>query len=181
MEMMKTIAIRKSTRGYKAEQIGDDSLTTILNAASAAPVGMGAYNSVHITVIQNSDLLDKITNATAKFFDNPKMKPFYGAPTFIIVSSKLNEKAPTIGVANASCIIENMTLAATSIGLGSVYLMAFLSAFSADEELLKELDLPEGFLPVCGMALGYPIEPLNTEKEFKENIKVNIIKEAVSK
>ena len=33
MEMMKTIAIRKSTRGYKAEQIGDDSLTTIKGAS----------------------------------------------------------------------------------------------------------------------------------------------------
>ena len=34
------------------------------------------------------------------------MNPFYDAPTLVIVSSKPNEKAPAIGLANASCIIE---------------------------------------------------------------------------
>ncbi|GEA29541.1 MULTISPECIES: hypothetical protein [Clostridium] len=34
---------------------------------------MGAYNSVHLTVIQNSDLLDKITAVTAKVFGNPNI------------------------------------------------------------------------------------------------------------
>ena len=161
MEMIEIIAMRKSTRSYKSEQISQDSLTTILNAGCAAPVGLGAYNSLHLTVIQNSDLLDKITKGTANVFANPKMKPFYGAPTLVIVSAKENEKAPHIELANAGCIIENMSLAATDLGLGSVYLMAFLASFSADNELLKELNLPEGFTPVSGMALGYPTEALS--------------------
>ena len=175
MEMIKTIAMRKSTRSYKTEQITSESLTTILNAGCAAPVGMGAYDSVHITVIQNSELLDKITKATASLFGNPKMKPFYGAPTLIIISSKSNDKAPTVGVANAACIIENMTLTATDLGLGSVYLWAFLSSFSADAELLKELSLPEGFVPVSAIAVGYPTEPLTAKKELKQTISINTI------
>lgn len=176
MEMIKTIAMRKSTRSYKTEQISDGSLTTILNAGCAAPVGMGAYDSVHLTVIQNSILLDKITKVTADLFGNLKMKPFYGAPTIVIVSSKSNDKAPTVGVANAACIIENMTLAATDLGLGSVYLWAFLASFSADAELLKELVLPEGFVPVSALAIGYPTEPLDKEKELKQTIEINTIK-----
>ena len=176
MEMIKTIAMRKSTRGYKAEQISDESLTAILNAGCAAPVGMGAYDSVHITVIQNPDLLDKITNATANAFGNPKMKPFYGAPTLVIVSGKPNEKSPNIEVANAACIIENMALAATNISIGSVYLWAFLASFSADKELLKKLNLPKGFVPVSGIALGYATEPLTKEKELKQTIEINTIK-----
>ncbi|MBU3180823.1 nitroreductase family protein [Clostridium psychrophilum] len=176
MEMIKTIEMRKSTRGYKTEQIKDESLNVILNAGCAAPVGMGAYDSVHITVIQNSDLLDKITKVTANTFGNPKMKPFYGAPTLIIVSGKANEKAPNIEVANTGCIIENMALAATDINIGSVYLWAFISSFSADKELLKKLDLPEGFTPISGIALGYPIESLTKTKGLKHNIKINTIK-----
>lgn len=176
MEMIKAIESRKSTRGYKEKQISDESLKVILNAGCAAPVGMGAYDSVHITVIQNSDLLDKITKVTADTFGNPKMKPFYGAPTLIIISSKTNEKAPTVGIANAACIIENMTLAATDMNLGSVYLWAFISSFSADKDLLKELDLPVGFTPLSGIAIGYPIETIDKTKKSKHTISINTIK-----
>ncbi|OBR97144.1 MULTISPECIES: nitroreductase family protein [Clostridium] len=176
MEMMKAIAVRKSTRNYKSEQISDDSLNIVLNAGCAAPVGMGAYDSVHLTVIQNSTLLDKITKATANAFGSPNMKPFYGAPTLIVVSGKANDKAPHIEIANAACVIENMALAATDIGLGSVYLWGFLASFSKEKELLKELNLPEGFVPVSGIALGYPTEPLTKEKELKQTIKINTIK-----
>ena len=44
------------------------------------------------------------------------MNLLYDAPTLVIVSSKPNEKAPTIGLANASCIIENMSLAGIALG-----------------------------------------------------------------
>lgn len=176
MELIKAIQTRKSTRGYKDEQINDESLNVILNAGCAAPVGMGAYDSVHITVIQNSDLLNKITKVTANTFGNPEMKPFYGAPTLIIISSKTNEKAPTVGVANVACIIENMTLAATDLNLGSVYLWAFISSFSADKDLLKELDLPVGFIPLSGIAIGYPIAALDKTNGSKHTITINTIK-----
>lgn len=176
MELMKAIAIRKSTRSYKSEQISTEALDTILKTGYAAPVGMGAYNSLHLTVIQNSDLLDKITNVTREAFNNPKMSPFYGAPTLIIVSGKPNEKAPAIELANASCIIENMSLAATDMGLGHVYLLGFIYAISKNEELLKELNLPEGFVPAAAIAIGYPTEPLTAERELKQTIETNFIK-----
>lgn len=176
MELMKAIAIRKSTRSYKSEQISDEALDTILKAGYVAPVGMGAYNTLHLTVIQNLNLLDNITKISQEVFSNPKMNPFYGAPTVILISSKPNEKAPAIGIANASCIIENMSLAATDLGIGSVYLLGFVFAISKNEELLKELNLPEGFAPAAAIALGYPTEPLTTEKELKQTIETNFIK-----
>ena len=176
MKMMKTIEMRKSTREYKSEQITDESLAVILNSGCAAPVANGAYDSVHLTVIQSNNLLDQITKVTANIYGNPKMKPFYGAPTVVVVSGKANKKAPNIEIANAACIIENMALEATNIGLGSVYLWGFLTSFSTDKELLKKLDLPEGFVPVSAIALGYPTEPLIKTKELKQTIKTNIIK-----
>lgn len=176
MEMMKTIEMRKSTRSYKSEQISNDSLNMILKAGCAAPIGMGAYDSMHLTVIQNSNLLDKITKVTANAFGNPNIKPLYGAPTLIVVSGKANNKAPHIEIANAACVIENIALAATSIGLGSVYLWGILVSFSKDKSLLKKLNLPEGFAPVSAIALGYPTEPLTKEKELKQTIKINTIK-----
>lgn len=176
MELMKVIAMRKSTRNYKPEQISDKCLDTIINAGCAAPVGRGAYDTVHLTVIQNHNLLSRIAKTTANLFERPNTNPLYGAPTLVVISGKPNDKFPNAHIANAACIIENMTLAATNIGIGSLYLMGFISAINTDKELLDALNLPEGFIPASGIALGYPTEPLTTEKELKQTIKINTIK-----
>lgn len=93
MELMKAIAIRKSTRNYKSEQISDESLNAIINAGCAALVGMGAYDSVHLTVIQNSDLLNRIAKTTANIFGRPSANPLYGTPASLIISSKPGKPA----------------------------------------------------------------------------------------
>lgn len=175
MEMMKVIAMRKSTRSYKSEQISDECLNNIISAGCAAPIGNGAYDAVHLTVIQDSNVLNRIAKTAANIFGAPNSNPLYGAPTLIIVSGIPNKQFPNAEIANAACIIENMTLAATDAGIGSVYILGALCAFSADKELLKELDLPKDFVPISGIALGYPTEPLSQEKELKQTIKVNRI------
>ena len=175
MELMKAIAMRKSTRSYKSEQISYESLNTIINAGCAAPVGHGAYDMVHLTIVQNSNLLDRITKTYANINENPKANPLYGAPTLVVVSGKPHDKSPHAEIANAACIIENMALAATDIGIGSVYLWGILRAFSADKELLEDLNLPKGFIPASCIALGHPTESLTTERELKPTIKINII------
>lgn len=176
MELMKAIELRQSTRSYKSEQINDEALDTILKAGSAAPVGMGAYNTVHLTAVQNPDLLNEFTEATKEVFNNPKMNPFYGAPTLIIVSGKPSEKAPNIEVHNAACIVENMALAATDLGLGNVYLLGFLFAISTKKELIEKLNLPDGFVPVAALAVGHPTEPLTEKSAKKHAVETNIIK-----
>lgn len=176
MELMKAMAMRKSTRNYKSKQIDDESLNIILNAGCAAPVGRGAYDTVHLTVIQNPDLLNRIAKTTVDLFKRPNFNPLYGAPTLVVISGKPNDTFPNGEIANGACINENMALAATNIGIGSVYLWGILSAFNADKELLKALNLPDGFIPVSSIALGYPTEPLTIEKELKQTIKINTIK-----
>ena len=58
----------------------------LLKAANAAPVGMGHYESVHLTVVQNKDLLEKLNVGAAAFMGDPSLRPTYDAPTVIIVS-----------------------------------------------------------------------------------------------
>lgn len=110
-------------------------------------------------------MLNRITKTAANIFGTPNADPLYGAPTLIIVSGTPNKQFPNVEIANSACIIENMTLAATDAGIGSVYILGAVCAFNANKELLKELDLPDGFVPVSGIALGYPTKPLSQEKE----------------
>ena len=55
MNTMETICSRKTIRSYTGENITADELNVILKAANASPVGMGQYDSMHLTVITNED------------------------------------------------------------------------------------------------------------------------------
>lgn len=159
METMKAIATRKSIRAYKANQITESELTTVLQAANAAPVGMGKFESIKLTVIQNKALLKKIDEAAAAMFQRPSAYPIYAAPTVIVVSgAELKGPMSAVPYCNAACIVENIAIAATDLGLGSCFLMGIIAAISADPTLRAELNIPEGFLPCSAIALGYATE-----------------------
>ena len=64
----------------------------------------------------------------------------------------LDEKG--FNMANVSCAAENMLLAAAGLGLGSCFLMGPMAAFS-DPALRARLELPGGYEPLVGEALGY--------------------------
>lgn len=121
------------------------------------------------------NVLDGISKTAANIFGNPLSNPIYGAPTLVIVSCLPDENFPHVELANSACIIENMALAATNLGIGSVYILGALCAFQANKDLLAELNLPTGFIPVSSIALGYSNESLNKEKELTQNIKTNRI------
>ena len=155
MNTLEAIRRRQSCRSYKAEQLTDAEITTILQAANASPVGMGQYEDVKLTVIQNQEILTKIDKLTAELVNRPDAHPIYGAPTIILVSGARKEgHQGSVAYCNAACIIENMALAATDLGIGNVYLMGTAFAISMKKELCRDLKIPEGFFPISAIALG---------------------------
>jgi nitroreductase len=171
METMKTIFTRQSVRSYQKKQITQQQLETLLKAAVASPIAMGRFNEMHLTVIQNADKLNEIT-LQARKVSGPDADPLYGAPTVILVSCKSGRS--TIA-ANAACVVENMALAATDMGLGSVYLWGFIEGMLQNSELVKSLKLPEGFVPASAIAVGYCDLRL-TEREISlDKISTNYI------
>lgn len=152
METMKTIASRNSVRSYKPEQISETELDRILRAGCAAPVGMGMYQDILLTVVQDKEILQRIS-ALVKNIMNTEGDPLYGAPSLIIISSK-DMPAPGIDYANAGCIMENMMLEAVESGLGSVVVWGTAFAVSADTELKKTLGIPEEYHALSSVAIG---------------------------
>lgn len=154
MEFMNVIKNRQSCRAFTDKKVTESELTTILQAANAAPVGNGMYQNVQLTVIQNEELLAKLEANTHNAI--PAMEhAIYGASTVIAINCKKEENA-AMGMANASTIAENILLAATSLGLGSVYLMAVPMTAQYNAELCKEIKVPEGFVPCAMVAVGTP-------------------------
>lgn len=177
METMKAIAGRQSCRAYTGEQITDEELQVLLKAANAAPVSMGKFDEVKITVIQNTEILAKLDAIGAAFFGNPEIHPLYGASTVILVSGASAESMQNISAyCNGSAIVENMALAATELGLGSVYLLGAILALAKNPELYAEFKIPDGFFPVAALAVGKAAMPLKEKELTVSKIATDIVK-----
>lgn len=82
---------------------------------------------------------------------NPKINLTYNAPTLIIVSGNKNALSPKV---DCSAAIQNMLLAAESLNIGSVWI-GLITFFLKLEDEVRKLDVPEGYEPYYGVALGY--------------------------
>ena len=172
MNAIESITARKSTREYKSKQISNNDLEIILQAGMAAPVGSGAYDTLHITVVQNQNFFTKINAAVTDMIFKmmgKKMDKNFGAPTMIFVSSKPT-MMPGLEYANTACILENMSIAATSLGIDNIIWGGAAVAVAQNDELQKDLEIPEGYKPILCISLGYAKE---TESPKKHEISVN--------
>lgn len=175
METLQAMKIRKSTRKFTAEQISDLELNKIIEAGYCAPVGMGAYSNLRISVVQNTDLLNRITEGTKTAYNNQNYNPLYNAPTLIIVSSE-DAKFPQVELHDCACVIENMHLMATDLGLGSCYVVSFTSGFNVDTNLRSDLEIPENHKLIAGLLVGHSETPIDTERDVTDKISTKIFK-----
>jgi len=172
MDLNQALRLRCSTRSFLPEQITAGQLGQILDAAQLAPIAGGNYSMSHITVIQDQELLDEIRRACMMHRkDGSAVDPLYGAPTLIMLSAS-GPSADHIEYCNVACAIENMALAATGLGLGSVYLWGYLKKLRKCPDVLKKLEIPEGYTPLSSIGVGYAKHPA-IERKPEEKIKVN--------
>ena len=136
-EVLNCIHGRRSTRQFTNEQISPEQLDTLLDAAIWAPSG-GNNQSWLFTAIQKADVLLHMNELVREGFqhwvpdeDYPgKLAAkersqkegynfYHNAPTLIIASNR-----PNYGNAMADCALalQNIFLAAHSLGLGSCYI-----------------------------------------------------------
>ena len=154
METLKAIEQRKSTRSFKPDQINEHDLETILNAAVKAPVAFGEYSNIHLTVVQNSNLLENLKDIGMDCYRDPIRDMYYGAPTVIVISTK-HGSVPELDMANAGTIAQNILLAATDLGLSTCYVWGTALACRVEPDFVDDLDLAEGFEPIGSVAIGY--------------------------
>ena len=76
----------------------------------------------------------------------------YDSSDFCLVCDCVPHANPYL---NAGCMAENITLAATALGLGSVLLAAPVRALLQCSQLLAQLELREQFQPAIAVAVGY--------------------------
>ena len=129
------ILTRRSIRSYQAKQISEDALETILTAGQYAPSGMNQQSAKAI-VVQSKERMQQLVQL-AKAAEQVDHNPFYDAPAVILVFADATHLAP---LADGCNVLENMMLAAASLGLGSVWVHREREIFDnlKGKTLLKE-------------------------------------------
>ena len=173
-DTLKTIMNRKSVRKFTDKPISEDDIKTILKAGMSGPscVNSRCWSFV---VVQDKELLDMIDAAAKQSYGDDSFSCTRGAPTVIIVSVQEDQGqiAPNM-IASAGCVVQNMHLAATDLGLGSVYLGS-IQAVNNSFEVLYKLKLKDGFWPVAALAVGNAKEAAEEREIPVDKIYTNII------
>jgi nitroreductase len=182
MSILEVIEKRRSVRDYLDEEIDEKDLKIIVETGKKAPKA-GPF---HITVVTNKKILKQISDLTLEgmknsgndFFiekaETPGYNPTYNTHALIIFSAP--DENPFGGL-TTSAAAENVILAATDLGYGTCYLISPTLAFatSKKDELLKSLQIPAGFNPICAVSIGK--EGKNNEETPREELdNVNYIK-----
>ncbi len=174
MEFQELLTHRQSVRSYNDVPVTPEEIQVLLQAANAAPIGRSLYQNVHLSVVTNKPLLQQISSIAGEAFGDPAMDPFYGASTLIIASC-VEEAASTVGLANSACMVENMHLAATNIGLASVYLYGFIHTIAKKADIVRSLGIPKGFAPVAALAVGHTDQELSPRPLTTDKIQVSFV------
>jgi nitroreductase len=165
---------RRSTRAYTAALVPDELIEEVLDAGRYAPSGMNAQNT-RFFVMTNADKLAELkailTGIYANMQEEGWMPPFllqlikaakagetvdntYGAPVLIVTA---NKKESHNSIADCSCALSNMMLAASAAGLGNCWINQVFTF--RDAPPIREFFIGLGLADdeeLCGaLALGY--------------------------
>lgn len=172
MEFKTILNTRKSIRSYTGEKISEETLHAILEAGQASPVGMAYYDKVHLTVVEDEDILKEVESEAQALYKAEGQPFLHGAPTYIIVSAA---GEGNLHFSNAAIVAHQMSLAAVDLGVGTCHIWGATMALQENEELKKELAIPEGFIPCCGIILGATDEEYTERDDLSGRISVNRI------
>lgn len=155
---------RRSHRKYKPEQLTQQQLQALIDAALQSPSAVNRQ-PWHFSVVQDPVLAKRISDASHKVaaglpegkrsprFNDPAFHVFYHAPTVFMISSPKEGGSPL----DCGIAAQSIVLAAESMGLGCVMVALSGLAFQGEEAdaLRRDLQFPEGYDQVIAVAVGH--------------------------
>ncbi len=155
-EIVDLIINRRSHRKYLNENISDDIIETIINCGRNAPFGGKPKPECQVTeyiVIKDIQIKEKLA---LNYEDRQFIKE---SPVIIaILANKENDPKYQEYIISSALAIENMIIAAESLGIGACVLSCFLYHQKHIEDKIisrKILNLPDNVELVALLSLGY--------------------------
>jgi nitroreductase len=152
--VLNAIAGRRSIRSYKSEKVPRELIYVLLKAAAESPSAKN-LQPWHFSIVTNRALLDEIHVEVKKVLKEELDNIFHGAGTAIFLSC---DPASRWGRLDCGIAVQNIALAAHSIGLGTVILGRPEPAFSGPRKdyFRKKLQFPDGYDFAVAIAVGIP-------------------------
>lgn len=154
MDLFECMRQRRSTRAFHDRPVPEELLQRVLEAARSAP-SAGNLQAYHIYVVRDRRVREQLAAASldqsfiaeapvALVFcsDPPQSAPRYG---------RRGEELYALQDATIACAFAH--LAATALGLGSVWVGAF-----QDEAVARAIGAPPHHRPIAILPVGYPAE-----------------------
>ncbi len=175
-EVLQTIARRRSVRKFRKEQIPETDLLSIIDAGRQAPSGHNDQ-SCFFAIVRNKAVIDGISAGSktemrkapidwiADLARNDKYHIFYEAPTVIIVATRKDAVSP---FADACAAVQNMLIAAESLGIGSCWI-GFVKFHFTEPMRFAAIGIPDGYEVQYGISLGYKPEGYPSTPPFRKN------------
>lgn len=165
-EVLNVIAERSSIRAYKKQKLTEAEIKSLITAGLQAPTAKN-LQEIHISVLDGSHpILAEIEqekrallaaeadeNGKEAILNNPN-NFYYDAPTVFILSA---DKDFYWSKLDAGISVENIALAAQSLGLGSLIIGIIRGALEGEkkEYFAKALQFPENYEYAIAVAVGH--------------------------
>jgi len=165
MEVLEAIKNRRSIRRYETTPVDDKTVELVLEAARLAP-SWASTQCWRFIVVRDTNIRDKLAGTLRGGRPDGKngaTEAVRNAPVVIVACAELEKSGyyrgePTTDkgdwfMFDVALAMQNLVLAAYSVGLGTVY----VGLFDA-KKVAAILGVPQGFCVVTLTPLGYPEE-----------------------
>ena len=166
-EVIQNMLSRKSVKNYKSDAVPAELLEQIIQAGLYAPSGRNKQAPI-ILAVTNKEVRDKLSKINAGKDPYFRVDPFYNAPCVLVV---LADKSVPTYIYDGPLVMENMLLAAHSLGLGACWIHRAKETFETEEgkAILKELGIEGEYEGIGNCVVGYPNVVPTEDKPRREN------------
>lgn len=154
--VIENLLTRRSIRAFLEKSIPEEDLNLILTSAAYAPSAMNRQ-SWKFTAVTDRSKIQKLAAVVAKELNNEGYDMY--DPEVLIIPS--NSRDFVWGREDNACALENIFLAAHSLGIGSVWInqLQNICDVPSVRSILDEFQIPSDHVVYGMAALGYPASP----------------------
>ena len=166
-ETLRILESRRSCRNFDSDKmVSEEDIQAVIKAGTYAASGMGMQSQI-IIAVTNKELRDQLSAENAKIM-GADVDPFYGAPVILVVLA--NKDIPTYKY-DGSLVMGNLMNAATSLGLGSIWVHRAKEEFESEfgKKILANLGIEGNYEGIGHCAIGYAVAPANAPAPRKDN------------
>ena len=168
-EFLDLLLDRRSCRAFRPDALDRPTLAAIVETGRYAPSAMDTQQN-HFYIITDQKLLKQLSELVSRKLEHLADRDFrYGAPALVLVT---NRKDHAMAPQDAACAMENMMLAAFSLGVGSCWINQLYRTREDREvqEKLAEISVKPEEMPEAELALGWPAVDFPGPREKTGNL-----------